>query len=274
MCVGGIANTARRFDFLARALMDRYHVVCLDWAGRGHSGWLAEMSDYTLDAHVEQLRCLLDHLGRDRVSIIGSSMGGSAALRLAYQQPWRVERIVLNDIGPYIPLERRSRRAAVVGRHYVFRRPADLFRRSGAAQKNDGPVDDVVLAHNSFHQTRWSKEEGGRIYRHDPRALLAYRHDARVSLNLWAEWDAATCPLLVLWGELSDALMDSTVQRMQAKPGVTVALVPDTGHTPTLSDPVQGQMIRGWLSGDPLIGGDFSFLRRPTPRRILFGADG
>ena len=39
LCLGGIANSARRFDYLARALSRHYYVLCLDWAGRGRSGW-------------------------------------------------------------------------------------------------------------------------------------------------------------------------------------------------------------------------------------------
>lgn len=41
LCVGGAANVAMRFSDLAADLRDQYRVVCMDWLGRGRSGWLA-----------------------------------------------------------------------------------------------------------------------------------------------------------------------------------------------------------------------------------------
>jgi hypothetical protein len=68
-----------------------------------------------------------------------------------------------------------QRRSDTLARHYVFRDPADLLRKIGASQKNDGPISDDIRFNVTFHQTKWSDEEGGRVYRHDVRALQAFR---------------------------------------------------------------------------------------------------
>lgn len=247
LCLGGIANAARRFDYLARALSHKFHVLCLDWAGRGRSGWLAEQSDYGFESNVAQVMALIRHKRLSRVTLLGSSLGGCVAMRMASEAPHLVDRLILNDIGPFIPVERRKRRAESVARHYVFRQPAQLFRRAGAAQKNDGPVDDTVLLHNSFHQTRWSEENGGRVYRHDIRALQSYREEASHDHDQWDDWQRIDCPVLLMHGLLTDALLDSTIERMLAKPRVGVVHVPLVGHTPTLSDPLHIDTLRGWL---------------------------
>lgn len=111
LCLGGIANSARRFDYVARALSHRYHVLCLDWAGRGRSGWLADQSDYSFDGTVAQVLALIRHKQLGPVTLLGSSLGGSVAMRVAAEAPDLVERLILNDIGPFIPTERRRRRA-------------------------------------------------------------------------------------------------------------------------------------------------------------------
>ena len=85
---------------------------------------MAEQSDYTPDAYVEQLRQLMDFLKFDSCVLLGSSLGGSIALRFAANHPDRVGRIILNDSIPFLPLERRARRASAVGRHYVFPIPS------------------------------------------------------------------------------------------------------------------------------------------------------
>jgi pimeloyl-ACP methyl ester carboxylesterase len=210
---------------------------------------MADERDYSLGTYVEQLRQMIDHLGAGPVVILGSSMGGSAAIELAARHPHMVQRLVLNDIGPYIPRGRRLRRSQTLARHYVFRDPADLLRKIGASQKNDGPVSDDIRFNVTFHQTRWSEEEGGRVYRHDVRALQAFRHDARVSLDQWHLWKRVRCPVLLVHGLLSDALLAPTIRRMQHSGDVCVMHVPDTGHTPVLSDRNQNWFIHEWLMG-------------------------
>jgi pimeloyl-ACP methyl ester carboxylesterase len=160
-----------------------------------------------------------------------------------------VTKLILNDIGPYIPKKRRARRSQTLARHYVFRDPADLLRKIGASQKNDGPISDDIRFNVTFHQTKWSEEESGRVYRHDVRALQSYKADAQTSLVQWRDWDKLRCPILVIHGMLSDALLPPTLKRMQLKKSVSVMHVPDTGHTPVLSDRNQNYYIREWLMG-------------------------
>jgi pimeloyl-ACP methyl ester carboxylesterase len=247
VCVGGVANTAMRFNYLASDLESHFRVVCMDWVGRGRSGWMADERDYSLATYTEQLRQLIDHLGGGPVILLGSSMGGSAAIDLAAHHPSLVSRLILNDIGPFIPKARRKRRSATLARHYVFRDPGDLLRKIGASQKNDGPVSDDVRFNVTFHQTRWSDEEGGRVYRHDVRALQAFRADAQENLDQWRQWEKIHCPVLLIHGTMSDALLAPTIKRMKAKHDVAVMHVPDTGHTPVLSDRNQNWFIHEWL---------------------------
>jgi pimeloyl-ACP methyl ester carboxylesterase len=247
VCVGGVANTAMRFSYLASDLESHFRVVCMDWVGRGRSGWMADERDYSLATYTEQLRQLIDHLGGGPVIVLGSSMGGSAAIDLAAHHPSMVSRLILNDIGPFIPKARRRRRSATLARHYVFRDPADLLRKIGASQKNDGPVSDDIRFNVTFHQTRWSDEEGGRVYRHDVRALQAFRADAQDNLDQWREWEKIRCPVLLIHGMMSDALFPPTIKRMREKHDVAVMHVPDTGHTPVLSDRNQNWFIHEWL---------------------------
>jgi pimeloyl-ACP methyl ester carboxylesterase len=248
LCCGGVANSAMRFNYLAADLRHDFRVVSMDWVGRGMSGWMADERDYSLATYVEQVRQLIDHLGRP-VTLLGSSLGGSVAIELAARHPKLVSRLILNDIGPYIPRGRRKRRAETLARFYTFREPSELLRRVGASQKNDGPISDDIRFNITFHQTRWSDEDGGRIYRYDIRAMQAYRRDARTSLRQWGSWAKLRCPILLIHGLMSDALLPETIVRMQKTKPVSVVHVPDTGHTPVLSDRNQTWFIRDWLLG-------------------------
>lgn len=258
ICMGGIANVARRFDYLASGLSKDYFVVCPDWLGRGFSGWLQDHGDYRLETYVEQLRQLVRHLGDRPVLLLGSSLGATVAMEFSAMQPGRVARLVLNDTGPYISSATRSSRAQVLARHYVFRTPSEMFRRLGASQKNDGPISDEVRLHNSHAQTRWSQEEQGRVYRHDLRAMLSYQANAENSISQWAAWESIACPVLVTRGMQTTALSMSTLARMQLKTQVTVMHIPATGHTPALAEEGHIACIGDWLNASPTIAGEFS----------------
>ena len=56
--------------------------------------------------------------------------------------------------------------------------PAQLgtSRKVGASQKNDGPVSDDIRFNVTFHQTRWSDEEDGRVVRVEREGV---HHDLR-----------------------------------------------------------------------------------------------
>jgi pimeloyl-ACP methyl ester carboxylesterase len=74
-------------------LAARRTVVQYDKPGCGLSGpWPGRQS---LDADLEVLEAVVDHLGLDRFDLLGISMGAPVAIALAARQPQRVGRLVL-----------------------------------------------------------------------------------------------------------------------------------------------------------------------------------
>jgi pimeloyl-ACP methyl ester carboxylesterase len=198
------------------------------------------------------------HLGNRPAIMLGSSVGGSVAIELALAWPEQISRLILNDVGPFIPADRRTRRAEALARHYVFKSPSDILRKTGVAQKNDGPVPSKMRILISHEQTTWCAANGGRIYRYDIRAMQQYQIQAISDVHQWAQWEQLSCPILVIHGMESDALLPATIQRMQEKDGVTVMHIPDTGHTPALAESNHLWMIEQWLLDSPMLGNEFS----------------
>ncbi len=265
ICVGGVANCAHRFHFLAAELSHDHRLICLDWVGRGRSGWLADKSEYGLETCVEQLHQSLRHLGAHKATLIGSSLGGIAAMVLSSRHHHLVGRLILNDTGPFISAARRRRRAETLARHYVFRTPAEMGRKVGISQRNDGPISQDVRLYTTYHQTQWSAADDGRIYRHDPRALIAFRDEAHQNVNVWSSWWQLRQPILALHGMESDVLRPPTLRRMMQRRDLTVIHIPDTGHTPVLDNPDHIHFIRTWLNDSPhapSLGQSLSALRR------------
>jgi len=99
-----------------RDLADGYTLVRYDRLGVGLSDREVGPDDFTLDAEVACLQALLDHLGVERVTLIGGSSGGCTAIRFAARHQDRVERLIL--YGAYargVDVAQADVRAAVVG---------------------------------------------------------------------------------------------------------------------------------------------------------------
>jgi len=72
-------------------------VVHYDQRGIGRSAPLTDPERLSVERHVEDLEALREHLGLERLALLGHSWGGLLAARYATAHPHRVERILLLD---------------------------------------------------------------------------------------------------------------------------------------------------------------------------------
>jgi pimeloyl-ACP methyl ester carboxylesterase len=72
-----------------------FHVVAAELKGHGQSDKPREESEYTLESMSEHVVEILDALGFARCRLIGHSMGGAIAARVAEIRPDRIEQVVL-----------------------------------------------------------------------------------------------------------------------------------------------------------------------------------
>jgi pimeloyl-ACP methyl ester carboxylesterase len=97
----GLARTGRDMDDLAAHLAQRWRVICPDTLGRGLSQWSPRPTPSTAWTSTRAGQSLLDQLGVDQCHWVGTSMGGAIGLvAAAGALRGRIQRLVLNDIGP------------------------------------------------------------------------------------------------------------------------------------------------------------------------------
>src|SRR6516164_3807630 len=121
ICVHGLTRNGRDFDYLARTLEgDGRQVFCPDIVGRGKSDWLANPAYYNYPQYLTDMTALIARTGTESVDWVGTSMGGLIGMLLATQANTPVRRLVINDVGPFLPLIALKRIGAYVGQSPVF----------------------------------------------------------------------------------------------------------------------------------------------------------
>jgi pimeloyl-ACP methyl ester carboxylesterase len=249
LCVHGLSRQGRDFDRLAAALAARgWRVVCPDLAGRGRSDWLGHPEDYNLPQYVMDMTVLIAHLGVAEVDWIGTSLGGLTGMVAAGQANSPIRRLVINDIGPFIPWQGLHRLAHAVNeapRTFPgFDAAVDYYRVQLA------PFGRLTEA-EWRHLARYNIEEmPDRSFRRlsDPEITAAFRPGWFFNLSLWTYWDAITCPTLVLRGTESDLLLAQTAREMARRgPHAEIVEIAGSGHAPALMSDDQIEIVTNWL---------------------------
>lgn len=237
-CVHGLSGNAHNFDQLAGNLAGSYHVISVDVRGRGDSQW-GPPTDYLPQNYMTDLAAMLDSIGIARTSLIGTSMGGIISIMYAGGWPERVERLVLNDIGPEVDPAGATRIAG------YFSSAPESFKDLGevvAYHKANYPamakVPDQILA----EQVKWSVKpdgDGSLKWKIDPNIRRPVRGATAANrLDLWVPYARIACPTLIVRGADSDILPRATAVRMcQVHRGATTIEVPGVGHAPSLTEP-------------------------------------
>ena len=269
VCVHGLTRVSDDFSELARALRDRYRVVCPDVAGRGRSDWLKNPTFYGVAQYAADMAALIVQLKVERVRWVGTSMGGLIGMSLAALQDAPISRLVLNDVGAVLPAQALARIARYVGRKPEFesRREADLELRaifSGFGPHSEAQwrqlIDTVLVEVPGTGKVR---------VHYDPAIAepfrLAYGSDENneatndsadgsakhptADVDLWPIYDAIRCPTLLLRGALSDLFTSQVLDEMRTRgPKPEVAEFAGVGHAPTLMHADQIAVVDEFLS--------------------------
>lgn len=247
ICVHGLTRNGRDFDDLAAALADRYRVICPDVVGRGRSDWHADKTHYDYVNYVSDMAALLAHLDARRVDWVGTSMGGLIGMLLAATPNTPLRRLVLNDVGPHVPLAALERIGGYVGLDMAFDTLEEATAYLRTIQAGWGALSDAQWRHLAEHGTRRDADGRWRLG-HDPGIAAAFA-SVQADVELWPVWQAIHCPVLLLRGEDSDVLLAETVERMRTQQGPPLDVVewPGVGHAPSLMDAAQIDAVRDWL---------------------------
>ena len=236
----GITANALAFGRLADELGGRVQLVAPDLRGRARSNALP--GPYGMAAHAADLIAVADHLGAERVTLAGHSMGGFVVATTASEYPERVDGVLLIDGGVALPmpptLDVDAVLQAVIG-------PA--MQRLSMTFDDERAYLDFFRAHPALRDG-WSPAVEAYVRRdftgdRSSCSLEAVRADAADTLIDQTTVDAVrriACPTRLLWadrGLMNEAQGLYDPERIAAA-NVTIAVehVPDVNHYSILFD--------------------------------------
>jgi proline iminopeptidase len=98
-------------------LDDELELVLLDPRGTGQSDAAGDAGAYRIDDYADDLEELREHLGVERMQLLGHSHGGVAAVAYAAKHPERVERLILaSSLARFGPEQASAMEAAMESR--------------------------------------------------------------------------------------------------------------------------------------------------------------
>lgn len=250
ICVHGLIRTCRDFDFLAAALEKEYRVICPDIVGRGQSDWLTHKADYSYPLYVSDMATLLARLAAERVDWVGTSMGGLIGMFLASYPGNSIHKLVMNDVGPFIPAAGLKQIADRIGRQVIFNSLEEMDRVFRLFAAPFGQLTEAQWRHMIVQNAR-QLEDGRYTANYDPGIADVFKNLEVKDIDLWSSWDAIRCPTLVIRGAQSDVLTAADAAAMtQRGPKAQLIEFAGMGHAPALMADDQIAVVRDWLLAD------------------------
>ena len=247
ICAHGLTRCGRDFDTLAKSLEDHYRVICPDVAGRGESDWLTNKSDYNYAQYMSDMAALLARANVETVHWVGTSMGGIIGMLLASHAKTPITRLVMNDVGSFIPkasLERISMYLGASPRFADF----DSIVMAVRAVSPFGEMSDQTWRALTVPLVK-QLADGSWQFRYDPGIGDAFKVGAIQDVDLSALWNEVTCPVLITRGVDSDLLLKTTFDSMCRKSGVRGVEFTEVGHAPMFQEASQIEAVRAFLIG-------------------------
>ncbi|MDO3704917.1 alpha/beta fold hydrolase [Micromonospora sp. C28SCA-DRY-2] len=231
----GIGRTLRDFTEQHELLADRYRVHSVDLPGYGGSLPMAE--PYTLPALARFVGRYLDAVGVEAPAhLVGNSLGGAIAMRLAVAEPARVASLALVNsagFGREVTMMLRLLALRPLGR--LLLRPS----RSAARRTERALFHDAAFA--TAERVAYALEVARQP--HAARVLLETAHSLGTFRGVSPQWREELLtelarldvPTLVVWGDrdliLPAAHLDAARTRL---PRARTHLFTDCGHMPQI----------------------------------------
>jgi len=205
----GIGDSGAVWDGVVLPLQGRHRVISVDLRGHGESSWDPD-GHYTVQDYFDDVLRAVELLRLGNLIIIGHSLGGEIALRIAAARPERIARLILVDFGPGRDrVAREAIETAVKNGIRNYHSIEDYACRLMERQPLTSPETARYLAHVSLRACL----DGKFVPTTDPR-IVSTDLERTADSEIWGMLKAVRCPTLVIRGNGSALLRDRVARKM------------------------------------------------------------
>lgn len=229
VCLHATGHSAADFAATAGRLAGRLRWVALDWPAQGAS--TGDHMPASADRYAELLAGFLHATGIERPILLGNSIGGAAAIRLAAEHPDQVRALVLANPGGLVPVDATTR---------MFCRMMTAF--FGAGARGAGWFGPLFAAYYRMVLRESTAATDRRRIVADGRRTAAVMAQAWASFaqpqaDLREAFASLDCPVLLTWAK-SDRILAfrrcrAAIERLPSARVVAMR----GGHSAFLEDP-------------------------------------
>ncbi|HVS47544.1 MAG TPA: alpha/beta hydrolase [Candidatus Dormibacteraeota bacterium] len=243
---GGPGFSALEFGDLA-GLWERFTLVMLNPRGTGGSDRPSDPRAYQIDDYVADLDELRQHLGLERISLLGFSHGGIAAQAYAAAYPNRLIRLVLASTLPRFGPEQEAAMKAGMdkrsGQPWFADAAAALEEEQDGEFRTDEQLGELVFREMPLYFARFGPAEAGYLdaIRSDSinaDALRVFNEEIFNTFDLRSKLPSITAPTLVINGDEDFICGPVCAAEMSAAiRGSRQVIIGDSGHMTFVEQP-------------------------------------
>jgi pimeloyl-ACP methyl ester carboxylesterase len=253
LCVHGMSGAATNWTDLMAELAPDFDCAAVDLPGSGFSPPPKTRFGYSITAHAGTVIALIEALTAARnqcdVHLVGNSMGGAVAVRVAARRPDLVKTLTL--ISPALPVRKLRRETVhfpVIALPFIGARLVRKYARLPAENRVAGVFDTCYYDPAHVGPEQFALEVADLRKRDE----LGYDADVIVGaartlvgetlrprrLSLWRAAERVSVPALVMFGS-HDQLVPPRLAATAARafPDARVAVLPLTGHIAQMERP-------------------------------------
>jgi esterase len=220
--IHGLTGSSANWRKIIPAFEADFNILVYDQRAHGKS--FAPPSGYAPEDYAGDLKFLMDSLKIKKANPVGHSMGGRTALCFTNLYPERVEKLVIEDIGPNRSEENGSllaKRLAAI--------PVPFENRMKAKEYLLNDFGDPKLG--MFLYTNIGEDEKGSAVWKIPMNHIIETIEIGRSTDRWFEIKGLKCPTLVIRGENSNELSREEFLTMQSMNSLVRGVeISDSGH--------------------------------------------
>lgn len=235
------------WDPWVEALKDQYRVIRFDMTSHGLTG-PDPTGNYSQERTLALAEQLIDTLDLGKITLGGTSMGGTVAIHYSVAHPERVERLILLSPGSLEGQEQKRRgnvpKAAYVLKYIMPRALPEYMLRSGFGDPSRLPESLVDRWYDMWRHEGQREAQLDRLSQYEAGDIQGVLRRVKT-------------PVLLLWGEANTTAhfeqAHEFMELLESVPSLKLISYPGVGHMAVEEAGAEiGKDVRAWLD-QPLV---------------------